>query len=287
MIAFVTYRDAGKFAADVPQEDELLNQYLIQHNAHFEWVVWDDAAVQWEKYERIVIKSPWDYFEKEAAWYAWLKRVQHLPVLNPVEVLKWNSNKRYLQQIADAGHAIVPTYWIEQEEEINWTQLFTVFTTDKLVIKPCVSGGAMHTYVVKKQDTDLQKTVVALAKTIPLMAQPFVAEIPEKGEWSLVFFNEKLSHTILKTAKKGEFRVQHFFGGSIHSIHASLPTQQAATAIVQQFAQNCLYARVDGVEINGKFHLVELELIEPLLFMFTDPNAFDSYYAALKQRMSL
>lgn len=284
-LAFVTYRDAGKFVADIPQEDALLKAYLSKKEVDFTFEVWDDPKVDWEAYDVLVIKSPWDYFEKPHAWYAWLKKIEHKRVLNPVKTLRWNSDKKYLQDVADAGFPIVPTYWLNKGEKINWMDLFAHFSTEKLIIKPRISGGALHTYALGHQDKHKMQEIEILIKDGDYMAQPFVQEIPDKGEWSFLFFNNELSHTLLKTAKEGEFRVQHFFGGSIHSGEAPAALEVQAKAFANRFAADCLYARVDGVEVNGELQLVELELIEPLLFLFTHPQGFDNYYAALQTQV--
>lgn len=284
-IAFVTYQDAGKFNAAIPQEDELLKSFLTKKGLDFVFEVWDNPAVDWEQYDALIIKSPWDYFEKAATWYAWLDKVKHLKVLNPVSVLRWNSDKIYLQEIADAGFDIVPSEWLDKGKSPDWDQLFSHFDTKRLIIKPRISGGALHTYALSDHDSHKMEEIEELLQEFDFMAQPFIQQIPDKGEWSFIFFNNQLSHTILKTAKEGEFRVQHFFGGTIHAVEAPSYLLKTAQELVNQFAKGCLYARVDGVEIEGQLHLVELELIEPLLFMFTDEHAFENYYKALKQML--
>ena len=106
-------------------------------------------------------------------------------------------------------------------------------------------------------------------------------EIQTKGEWALLFFNGKYSHSALKTAKANDFRVQHVHGGSIHSIDAPANLVATAQTIVDKFAQGCLYTRVDGLEIDGEFILMELEALEPHLFLMQNDNAMEMYYQGL------
>lgn len=115
------------------------------------------------------------------------------------------------------------------------------------------------------------------------MLQPFVKEVAEIGEYSYIFFKENFSHAILKTAKSGDFRVQHFFGGSIQNIVPDIKELTYIQKLVDEFAKNSLYARVDGVWIEGVFYLMELELIEPYLFLFTSDKARENYKNALKE----
>ena len=117
------------------------------------------------------------------------------------------------------------------------------------------------------------------------MEQPFIPEIEQVGEYSLIFFNEKLSHAVLKTPAAADFRVQHYYGGTIQTIEPSETLLAAAQALVDRFAKNTLYARVDGVEIDGVFHLMELELIEPYLFLGLSDTAIPNYKAALRKRL--
>jgi glutathione synthase/RimK-type ligase-like ATP-grasp enzyme len=118
------------------------------------------------------------------------------------------------------------------------------------------------------------------------MIQPFLKEIEDEGEWSLLFFNGQYSHSLLKKAKSGDFRVQHYLGGSIHPQSPSEEQIAVAKQYVTLFAKCCLYARVDGVYVNGAFNLMELELIEPFLFLFTHPQAYENYAKALKSMLA-
>ncbi len=112
------------------------------------------------------------------------------------------------------------------------------------------------------------------------MAQPFMPEIAD-GEWSYLFFNGKFSHSLLKKPAEGDFRVQHYHGGTISKVAASPEQIKSAGLYVEKFATDTLYARVDGIHRNGELYLMELELIEPYLFLNTAPEAFHNYYVAL------
>ena len=152
-----------------------------------------------------------------------------------------------------------------------------------LLIKPRVSGGSKNTFALNRQEAEERKAALdTLFSEEGYMVQPFLAEVPEKGEWSFVFFRGQFSHSVLKKAKSGDFRVQHYLGGSIYP--TATPPQHLlaqATRIARHFAAECLYARVDGIEVGEDLLLMELELIEPFLFLFTHGPAFAAYHQAL------
>ena len=129
-----------------------------------------------------------------------------------------------------------------------------------------------------------QEEIQNLLASEDFMLQPFIREVAEVGEYSYLFFNGKFSHAVLKSAKSGEFRVQHFFGGQIHTIDPSLIELVYIQKIIDEFAADTLYARVDGVWIKGVFYLMELELIEPYLFLFTSKEGRENYKNAIRER---
>jgi glutathione synthase/RimK-type ligase-like ATP-grasp enzyme len=283
-IALVTYNDQGKYASTVEDEDTRLLNFLRAKGLDIRFEVWDDPAVNWPAYRLILLKSPWDYFDKIAAFYDWLDRIERLriPTLNPVPVLRWNCDKRYLADIARAGLPVIPTAFLEKGQHPELLAFFREFAAGKLIVKPCVSGGAKNTFTLSREDlAEGQQRVAQLLADEAFMVQPFIPEIQQQGEWSFVFFNGKFSHSLLKKARPGDFRVQHYLGGTIHTKAPPARLIRAAETYVSRFAEGCLYARVDGIEVNGTFMLMELELIEPFLFLFTDPPSYERYYQAL------
>lgn len=288
-IAIATYKDAGAYSAPIPQEDALLADFLTQKEVNFAFEVWDNPEVDWKSYDAVIIKSPWDYFEKVETWFAWLNHLEQLniQVYNPIKTLRWNSDKKYLFEIEKAGHAIVPSINLEKGTNIHLEELMNNLGCDAIVVKPRISGAALNTYLISRAEIEsYQPKVNDLLQVADYLAQPLIPEIQTKGEWSFVFFKAEFSHCLLKTAKEGDFRVQHFHGGTIHPQIAPEHLLSSAQKIASQFAADCLYARVDGVEINGELFLMELELIEPLLFMFTHEKAMENYYAALLKQMA-
>lgn len=288
-IAFITYTNTGNYTGISDDENSRLHDLLSEKGLHVSWQIWDDPAVDWAAFDLVVLKSPWDYFDKITAFYAWLDKLEQLQVrvLNPIETVRWNADKRYLLDLQSKGVNIVPTVWLERGQAFAADEVFAALGAEQIIVKPAVSGGAKNTLPLNRESAAAKAaTVNKLLQEESFLAQPFVEEIKTKGEWSFLFFNGVYSHTVLKTAKPGDFRVQHFFGGSVHTPEPPKALLATAQAIVDQHAQGCLYARVDGVELNGQLALMELELIEPFLFMALSDRAFERYYEALQSHLN-
>ena len=287
-IALVTYKDAGKYTGVSEEENARLHQFLTQKGLQVTLEVWDDPAVDWGKYELVLLKSPWDYFDKIDTFYTWLNRLEELQVrvLNPISIVRWNADKRYLVELQEKGERVVPTLWLEQGSRLDVASVFERLQSDKIIVKPAVSGGAKNTFALTPQEAEARaESINSLLQQESFLAQPFIPEIQSKGEWSFLFFNGEYSHAVLKTAKAGDFRVQHFFGGTIHTPEPPAHLLEAAHNLVDKYAQGCLYARVDGIERAGELVLMELELIEPFLFMATSEGAIERYYDALAAQL--
>jgi glutathione synthase/RimK-type ligase-like ATP-grasp enzyme len=286
-IALVTYHDNGKYhLINVANEDDTLLDFLKAKGYQITKEIWNDDTVKWENYDLVILKSPWDYFDLIEDFYAWLAKLEKLKVrlLNPIEIVKWNADKHYLQEIEKAGLKVTPSAFIVKGDQINLHTYFKLFNTHQLIVKPCVSGGSKNTFKVTAANVDeITSSLTQLILEEDFIVQPFLKEIEEHGEWSFLFFNGKFSHAILKKAKEGDFRVQASFGGTVHLKDAPSDYLNNAQLYINQFAKGCLYARVDGTIINGEFYLMELELIEPFLFLSQHPSSLPNYFEALQQ----
>ncbi|WP_245539593.1 ATP-grasp domain-containing protein [Pontibacter roseus] len=284
----MTCQSLGNYTHNADSEDERLYRFLEEKGLQISYQVWDDEQVDWTSFDAIIIKSPWDYFDKIHAFYQWLDKLERLgcPVLNPVQTIRWNADKIYFKDMQAQSVQVVPTVWLEQGSTFDAAAVFEAIGQDKIIVKPRVSGAAKNTLAIERGEAEAYTSRInALLQEEPFLAQPFLEQIKTQGEWSFLFFNEAYSHCVLKKAKSGDFRVQHFFGGSVHTPEPPSGLLATATHIVQQFASGCLYARVDGVELNGELVLMELELIEPFLFLSTSDGALERYYQGLMQLM--
>lgn len=284
-IALVTYQDNGKYhVINVQNEDDTLIDFLKSKELNITKEIWNDEKVNWENYDLAIIKSPWDYFDLIEDFYAWLAQLEskNVRLLNPIDIVKWNADKHYLNDIQKAGLRVTPSIFVTKGDKINLNEYFDKFDTEKIIVKPVVSGGSKNTFKVTAVNTDeINEKLKSLIEIEDFIIQPFLTEIEEDGELSFLFFNGKFSHALLKKAAKGDFRVQATFGGTVHPQNPSKELIETTQKYVDQFAKGCLYARVDGAIVNGNFMLMELELIEPFLFLDTEVKALENYYAAL------
>jgi glutathione synthase/RimK-type ligase-like ATP-grasp enzyme len=242
------------------------------------WVTWNDAAVDWSGFDAVLLRSTWDYFEHPAAFHAWLDRLEALdvPLVNPPELVRWNADKRYLAQLDAAGIPGVPSH------EADFTELAAVLAGWRgrdVVVKPTVSGGAWHTLRGVAGDPAFEAAVAALPRGLRYLVQPFVPQVVSEGEWSFLFFAGEFSHAVLKQPAAGDYRVQPQFGGRVLQ-PAPEPALLAAAQRALRAAEACAgasaaYARIDGVRIDGRFVLMEAELIEPSLFIEGDAAIAD------------
>ncbi|HEY0680168.1 MAG TPA: hypothetical protein VGD17_17910 [Chitinophagaceae bacterium] len=281
-IAYIVYRDNGPFSfAD--QEHEQMLQFLRDKGLDAHEEAWANESVNWQEYECVILKSPWDYVEKPEAFFNWLQKMRELNILllNSAEIVEWNSDKHYLQEIEKAGLNTIPTAFLERGSAFVPNVHFDAFHTGELIVKPCISGASKNTFKITWRDTTIAPAINQLLQKEAMMVQPFMPEVNEEGEWSLLFFNGKFSHALLKTPLKEDFRSQPQFGADIKGLRPSKKLLAEATAYVTEFAKGCLYARVDGLVLNENFHLMELELIDPYLFLSTYPEGYQNYYEAL------
>jgi glutathione synthase/RimK-type ligase-like ATP-grasp enzyme len=288
-IAYVCYEDVGKYSSNVENEDQILLDFLKDKGLNLTREVWNDQAVDWAAYDLALIKSPWDYFDQIEEFYRWLNKLDNLKLdlLNPANIIRWNSDKHYLNEIAEAGLKVTPTLYFEKGERPDLNICFEKLQSEVLIVKPCISGGSKNTIKITRLNVEEKTSLVhGYLTEEAYMVQPFLKEIETDGEWSFLFFNGTFSHNLLKKAKPGDFRVQHYLGGSIHPEPAPPHLLKSAKEYVDQFAKGCLYARVDGLEINGEFVLMELELIEPFLFLFTNQDSYENYYIALTEMIN-
>jgi len=253
-------------------DDELAIEPLKKLGWDVTTLSWRQTVRSWDDFEAVVIRTPWDYQESPDEFLAVLDEIEKSSARleNPLSIVRWNLDKGYLGEMESRGCRIVPTIWdgaCAPDELARWQDHFGV---RELIIKPTVSGTAMHTYRMSVLDPVLEDVF----KTRRFMVQPFMPNIIAEGEYSLFYFNGGFSHAINKSPKPADFRVQEEHGGIITSVVPSNNLRRVSDQVLATIGEPLLYARVDFVrDDEGKFCLMELELIEPALYLRTDPRA--------------
>ena len=271
-IAFVT----SSAIPDLTGDDRLAVAALSHLGLDAVPAIWDDEGADWSRFAAVVVRSPWDYFVRVAEFTRWLDRLEALraPVWNPVSLLRWNMDKRYLRELEHAGVPCVPTYWAEDAHGDALRDILHRNGWPRAVVKPVVSGGAHETWMVSTGaiDSELEARFRDLASR-GAMVQPFVEEILGEGEWSLLFFAGEYSHAVLKRPAAGDFRVQTAHGGREVRAEPEPTLVAAAREVLAHVEQPWLYARVDICRHGGSWTLMELEMLEPSLFLDADADA--------------
>ncbi len=266
-------------------DDRLLLAPLADRGVVAEPAVWDDPSVLWSSFDLIVIRSCWDYHLNVERFLSWTKQIEaaKVPVFNPAALVRWNTNKSYLRDLEAKGIAIVPTVWPEPGDGVALSKKLRELGWGKAVVKPRISATAYRTQVVTLEAADSAQTLFDdLRSGSGVMVQKFMDSITGEGEWSLIFFGGKFSHAVIKQPKSGDFRVQNDFGGGAQL--ADPPSHLLASAAESLRAVDpTLYARVDGVVDDGRFRLMEMELIEPALFLSAHPKAPGRFADAIAQ----
>jgi hypothetical protein len=241
-------------------------------------VLWDDAKADWSRYDAAVIRSTWDYFQRYDEFRAWLDRVERATRLfNSPSIVRWNSDKTYLRDLEKRGVPIVPTVFCEAGKPANLARVLGDAGWRNAVVKPCVSGGAYQTHRVSAETAaEQQGEMDAILATSGVLVQPFFPEIQSEGEWSFVFFDGVLSHTVLKRPGAGDYRVQPQYGASFGEATPEPWLVAQAESVLAALPEPPAYARIDGVRRGRELYLMEAELIEPYLYMSAAPRAFDT-----------
>ena len=197
-----------------------------------------------------------------------------IPLWNPPAVLRWNSHKGYLRDLAARGVPVVPTRWLGRGKPVDLATLLEDTGWRDAVVKPAVSASASGTWRTSTEAAaGDQARLGELLRAGDVMVQPFVSEVRDRGEWSILFLGGQLSHAVLKRPAEGDYRVQWEFGGSAVTMAPPPRLVADAEAVMAAVPGDAVYARVDGVERDGRLVLMELELIEPHLFLGWDAGA--------------
>ena len=270
------------------KDDLLLAGALEQLGISAIPAVWSDAAVDWEAFAALVIRTPWDYFERAAEFRAWLdtRIASGVLMCNAGDILDWNYDKRYLLDLQAAGVALVPTISIRRGEQADVEALARARGWNEIVVKPTISGGAYRTYRFHIDDAaTYTKEIDDTLADRGVLVQPFLSEILSDGELSLLFFDGVFSHAVRKRPRPGDYRVQFQFGGTTESVEVEPALVAQARACVLAAPSLPVYARVDGVVKDGRFLLMELEVFEPLMFLASHPEAPARFARAVQGRV--
>lgn len=269
-------------ATELPRPDDddpRLRAALRAQGVQSEARAWDDSSVDWGAARACIIRSTWNYVRHLPAFLAWAERVAAVSALwNPLSIVRWNSHKGYLLELAARGLPVVPTRLVRAGETVDLASL----GWPRLVVKPAVSAGSYGTMRVDAATIAAgQAHLDAWAARADMLVQPYLASVEDHGERALVFIDGQLSHAVRKSPR---------FAADRQNISGAMPVapdeEELARRVLAAIPGPLLYARVDMVRDGaGQPCLMELELIEPALFLDRTPEAAARLAKAIARRL--
>ena len=271
--ALLTINDLSNFQS----YDNLIVKPLSDLGWGCEFIPWDSSSINWDAFDAVIIRSTWDYQQKEKLFFKTLQSIEasSATLYNSLDTVKWNINKRYLLELERENISIIPTRLYDSFDFEIVSQLFSFFNENKLVIKPCVSANADDTFILEQSKMENLKSVLeGTFSRKDFLVQPFIKNVESEGEYSLIYFGNRLSHVLLKTPKNGDFRVQEEHGGILKAINKPESSLiDFGNKVMGTIPYQCLYSRVDVVRGSDNYLLMEVELIEPSLYFNMDPKS--------------
>lgn len=273
--AFLTLEERGNFVID----DDHALQPLAELGWRTDVVSWRQSHTPWSKYDLVVIRSTWDYWDDVSGFLDVLLEIdQQTKLANPLGLVRWNLAKTYLRDLESKGVPIVPTLWHDHLDTQTVQDSFARLGTHEIVVKPVVGANGVDAYRLRSDMPG--REFAKVAKKFPIggkraaMAQPFMPNITSEGEYSLFYFNGEYSHAILKVPAAGEFRSQEERGAEIRSVVPEDRLRARVEQAVATLKPAPLYARIDMVrDAEDDFRVMELELIEPSMYLRTEAGA--------------
>jgi len=252
-------------------------------------VRWRDDKPNWDEFDAVYIGTPWDYPEEPERFIRLLRSIDASSAIlvNDFTLVEWSITKTYLRDLDERGASTVPSCWHDALQFGQLAKDFSSLGAEKIVIKPLVGTNATDTFVVCDSDLgDLEPKLLDVFGQRACIVQPFIDSITDEGEYSLFFFNNEFSHAIQKVPKADDFRVQEEHGAQILSVSPNNELLSTANQVLGLVQPMPVYARVDLVKLNtGAYGLMELELIEPSMYLRMNAeaperfaDAFDQYY---------
>lgn len=250
-------------------------------------IVWDDKEPDWSQFDACLIRSTSDYHEKYDQFLRWVARVGgSIPIWNSPEMTTWNADKAYLRDLSVKGIPTIPTLWLDQGSTADLDEILETRGWPIAVIKPSIGLGSQHLEKVHRGGPGCQQALDCLLQEHRVLVQPFLSSIEEMGEASLIYIHGKLAHAVKKWPANGDFRVQRNWGGTseLHKpTRAELDIGSAALACLDEAP---LFGRVDIVTDQSLNPcLIEMELIEPDLFLRHTPATADLFADAIAIRL--
>lgn len=268
-----------------PDEEPLLAA-LAARGVRARMAAWSDPGEDWSAPVATVVRSTWDYLHQPEAFLAWIERAARAaPLWNPPAVLRWNAHKFYLRELAGRGIPIVPTAFLERGARTTLAEVLERHGWDDAVVKPAISAASFGTVRVRTRVPEERARgeahLAALLAERDVLVQRYAPAVATSGERALVWIDGALTHAVRKSPRFSD-------GEESVSVASVAEDERAlALALLEPFRHELVYARVDLVrDERGAPQLMELELLEPSLFLVQHPPALARLADALARRLA-
>ncbi len=273
------------YIQNILDDDRLLMEALVAENFKVVRKSWSDPDFDWTTTKFCIFRTTWDYFDRFDTFFKWFNATaKKTHFINSELLIRWNLDKHYLADLKSKNINIVETLFIESGNSYNLISLFENSGFDNAILKPAISGAARHTYKLNAENVGAHEAIFQkLIANEAMLLQPFQRDIITTGEVAFMLMGGKFTHAVLKKAKAGDFRVQDDFGGTLHDYHPTPEEIQFAETAIAACPEQPLYARVDMIrDNNGKLAIMELEIIEPELWLRSAPESAIAFAKTVK-----
>lgn len=274
--------------AELFADDRLLIAEFAERGVEASSVAWGDPNSDWNQYNLALIRSTWDYIDERARFLSVLSAIEasSCRLFNPLDVVRWNSDKRYLFDLNDWDIPIVPTFRVSATDLASVSSTLAREGWRNVVVKPIIGAGGSA--VRRAAAAEIGSTLEQLAVEHPqheFLIQPLIESVITEGEWSFIFIDGEISHVLLKRPAAGDYRAHGIYGGTIESAAPRQEDLRHVQAMLARLPFDLLYARFDLVRVDGRLAVMELELVEPMLYFNLAPEGVGQLVDATLARL--
>lgn len=267
---------------ETPNDDHLFINILKQDGIEVEILNWNEKNIEWAKYNAVIIRTTWDYQKRFSEFSDVINKIsKDTMLLNPIDVINWNIDKKYLIELQNQNLPTVPSRWFSDLTKENIASCFDDLNQGQgIIVKPTISASSQGIQKINSVD-ELQEQ----QNEKDWLVQPFIPSIEEFGEYSLLYYSKEFSHAICKLPKAGEYRSQEEFGSSLSAWTPDKEALKLAEHILEIIPKNHLYARIDLIKKpnSNQYYIMEVEMIEPAMFLRFSDNAASNFANAIRK----
>ena len=254
------------------EDDRFFHEALDRSGIEWSVVAWD-SDTEWSIFDAALIRTTWDYVDRREEFLERLKEIaSQTRLFNPIDIVEWNLEKTYLRDLEEYGIPIAPTVWIDGD--IDLKKVMAERGWNRGFLKPVIGACAVDTkrFILEEVDSAQVWLNNLIEKGERMMLQPYLKTVETDGEYSTIYFGQRLSHCVQKVPVPGDYRVQDDYGASDHSIESTqYPEMMQVAEMTLQYLQDrfsdVLVTRMDFLKTSdSQFVINEVEMIEPSLF---------------------